>query len=171
MATWTAPRTWVAGETVTAALLNTHLRDNLLALGQAWTSYTPTLTAATVNPTIGATGNVLIGAYRQAGKDVIARFKIKFGTTGPAAGTGQYFVALPVAANVTTPVAGGNCYLFDSSASGGATPVPYLVDTNRLGFLYPATWPSGALTFVGAATPWTWAGADELNATFAYEAA
>jgi len=28
---WTAPRTWVAGETVTAALLNTHLRDNLLA--------------------------------------------------------------------------------------------------------------------------------------------
>lgn len=26
---WTAPRTWVTGETVTAALLNTHLRDNL----------------------------------------------------------------------------------------------------------------------------------------------
>lgn len=26
---WTAPRTWVAGETLTAALLNTHLRDNL----------------------------------------------------------------------------------------------------------------------------------------------
>jgi len=28
--TWTAPRTWVTGETVTAALMNTHLRDNLL---------------------------------------------------------------------------------------------------------------------------------------------
>lgn len=26
---WTAPRTWVDGETATAALLNTHLRDNL----------------------------------------------------------------------------------------------------------------------------------------------
>lgn len=26
---WTAPRTWVAGEIVTAALMNTHLRDNL----------------------------------------------------------------------------------------------------------------------------------------------
>ena len=26
---WTAPRTWVAGEIVTAALLNTHVRDNL----------------------------------------------------------------------------------------------------------------------------------------------
>lgn len=29
MPTWTSPRTWVAGETVTAAQLNTHLRDNL----------------------------------------------------------------------------------------------------------------------------------------------
>lgn len=27
---WTAPRTWVANEIVTAALLNTHVRDNLL---------------------------------------------------------------------------------------------------------------------------------------------
>jgi hypothetical protein len=26
---WTAVRTWVAGETVTAALLNTHIRDNI----------------------------------------------------------------------------------------------------------------------------------------------
>lgn len=29
---WTPPRTWVALETVTAALFNTHVRDNLIAL-------------------------------------------------------------------------------------------------------------------------------------------
>lgn len=29
---WTSPRTWVAAELVTAALLNTHLRDNLNAI-------------------------------------------------------------------------------------------------------------------------------------------
>lgn len=29
---WTAPRTWSPGETVTASLMNTHLRDNLLVL-------------------------------------------------------------------------------------------------------------------------------------------
>jgi hypothetical protein len=29
---WTSPRTWTALERVTAALLNTHLRDNLKAL-------------------------------------------------------------------------------------------------------------------------------------------
>ncbi len=30
---WTAPRTWVTGEQVTAALMNTHVKDNLLAIG------------------------------------------------------------------------------------------------------------------------------------------
>jgi hypothetical protein len=29
---WTAPRTWVASETITTVMLNTHVRDNLLAL-------------------------------------------------------------------------------------------------------------------------------------------
>lgn len=29
---WTAPRTWVSGELVTAALMNSALRDNLLIL-------------------------------------------------------------------------------------------------------------------------------------------
>jgi len=29
---WTAPRTWVTGEVVTAAIMNTHVRDNLNAL-------------------------------------------------------------------------------------------------------------------------------------------
>ena len=32
---WTAPRTWVASEVTTAALFNTHLRDNMLILGTA----------------------------------------------------------------------------------------------------------------------------------------
>ncbi len=37
---WVAPRTWSAGETLTAALLNVHLRDNLNAIREreAWFS-------------------------------------------------------------------------------------------------------------------------------------
>ena len=31
---WTDPRTWVAGELVSASLLNVHLRDNLKAIGE-----------------------------------------------------------------------------------------------------------------------------------------
>ena len=32
MVTWTAPRTWVTGETVTAVIMNQAIRDNLLAI-------------------------------------------------------------------------------------------------------------------------------------------
>ncbi len=32
---WTAPRTWVTGETVTAALMNAHIKDNLLETAAA----------------------------------------------------------------------------------------------------------------------------------------
>lgn len=32
---WTAPRTWVATEVVTASIMNTHVRDNLLETGPA----------------------------------------------------------------------------------------------------------------------------------------
>ncbi|MGH7206831.1 MAG: hypothetical protein ACREI2_11550, partial [Nitrospiraceae bacterium] len=31
---WTNPKTWSIGELVTAAMLNTHVRDNELALGR-----------------------------------------------------------------------------------------------------------------------------------------
>lgn len=33
---WTSPRTWIAGEKVTAALMNTHVRDNFAALSTAF---------------------------------------------------------------------------------------------------------------------------------------
>ena len=33
---WTAPRTWVTGEVVTAANMNTHVRDNMLSLAQSF---------------------------------------------------------------------------------------------------------------------------------------
>lgn len=35
---YTSPRTWVTGETVTASQLNTHLRDNMIALRAALTT-------------------------------------------------------------------------------------------------------------------------------------
>lgn len=40
--TWTAPRTWVAGETVNEGHLNAHVRDNLLELDPTvgWTDFT-----------------------------------------------------------------------------------------------------------------------------------
>lgn len=39
---WTTPLDWVAGK-MTAVNLNTHVRDNFLAIGGPWSSYSPTL--------------------------------------------------------------------------------------------------------------------------------
>lgn len=47
---WTTPRTWVAGEIPTAAIFNTHVRDNLNAIGKpvwAFASWPATVPADT----------------------------------------------------------------------------------------------------------------------------
>lgn len=52
---YTSPRTWVTGETVTASQLNTHLRDNMIALRSALTCAvyrSTTLSTATATPVL-----------------------------------------------------------------------------------------------------------------------
>src|ERR1044072_1186836 len=61
----------------------------------AWTSYTPPHTSDTGTPTIG-TGGVLAAKYKQIGKTVHYRGRLKFGT-GASFGTGAWYVSLPVA--------------------------------------------------------------------------
>lgn len=59
---WTAPRTWVAGETVTASLINTHLRDNLLALftpSSGWPA-NPIVKAGVISATTDGGGHLAI---------------------------------------------------------------------------------------------------------------
>lgn len=91
----TTPRTWVVGEVVTAAELNTEIRDQFNDLFAAWTSYTPTWTGATTNPTIG--NGQIQGRYKLVGK--LAHFAIEclFGST-TTAGSGAYNFGLPMAA-------------------------------------------------------------------------
>ena len=96
---WTSPRTWVALEEVTAPLLNTHLRDNLKAIGDASTSYTPTWSALTTPPAIG--NGTVTGAYLQAGKLVHFRARSVAGST-TTFGAGIYTISLPVPALATT---------------------------------------------------------------------
>lgn len=91
MGIWTAtPRTWVAGEVPTAANFNENLRDLGRAFADAWTSYTPTVTAS------GGTFTLVTatGAYMRAGALVHARVKIVVTTVGTA--TGGIRFTLPV---------------------------------------------------------------------------
>lgn len=70
---WTAPRTWVAGETVTAALLNTHVRDDLNAL----TVGEVTTVTSGVGPTSGTTQLILATSAEITGNGIDA-FEVAF---------------------------------------------------------------------------------------------
>lgn len=56
---WTSPRTWVSGEVVTAALMNTHLRDNMLGAN----------TTVTNGTNVDASGTV---AYQRCGSVLVS---------------------------------------------------------------------------------------------------
>ena len=72
---------------------------DLNTIGGAWATYTPTLTGAVTNPTLG-TGGSIAGQYLQAGKFLEVHIQIGFGNT-PSAGSGPFSVSLPVAAAIT----------------------------------------------------------------------
>ena len=67
---WTQPRTWVAGELVTAAIMNTHVRDQLLAIaGGTATLDHVTLDGKTTAPAVAPSGDARI--YFDAGADLL----------------------------------------------------------------------------------------------------
>lgn len=72
---WVTPRTWAAGEIVTAALLNAQLRDNLTYVmgGQTWTSLT------LVNSWVAFGAPYATPAFRQFGDVVEIRGAVKNG--------------------------------------------------------------------------------------------
>lgn len=92
-ATWTAPRTWISGEIVTAALLNSHLRDNLDWLktptesGRIQFAADFTSTSATYVDVTGVTTTLTTNG---GGLDVIWRAQIS--NSGPASVTFQLVI-------------------------------------------------------------------------------
>ena len=86
---WSAPATAVAGTTATAAWFNQYVRDNLKAIGDPWTAYTPTIT--------NVTSSTLTAKYVAAGKWVTVRFVF----TLTAAPTGTVTLSLPVTATTS----------------------------------------------------------------------
>ena len=133
----------------------------------AWTGYTPTLTASTTNPTLG-TGGSASGRYSQIGKIVFGYGALIFGTSGVAAGTGTYYVSLPVARVSNGEFPMGSIVLRDSSGgfiasigtlqglAGDASKAILVVD--------------GAFA-AGAGFPWAWAASDQIWYQFTYEVA
>lgn len=94
---YSAPRTWATDEVVTAAHMNQEVRDNIDAIAPDAVEaidWTPTLEASGTNPsTSGVTGRRWRVGPLQF---VLARFVLS------TAGSGEYFVTLPVAASGIT---------------------------------------------------------------------
>lgn len=146
--------------------------ENVEQVG-AWRSWTPTLTASVTNPTLG-TGSAAEGFYMKIGRTVIAQFAILFGSSGVNAGSGVYRIDLPVVATQRFTGIGwhnvGDVRLVDFG-SGEARASIGLNSTGLITMTYPAAWPTGAATSVGAAAPWTWAATDQMHGRLIYEAA
>jgi hypothetical protein len=153
---WTSPRTWVAGEVPTASIFNSHIRDNLKALGDPWETWTPTLTGFTVSASQAY--------YRQAGKVIHA----SYAATLSSAVSATMAVSLPVAA-VRAPAQRlpiGTVHALDSGTSRRNGVVCLAVSTTVIEF-----WSDNTATAWAAAAPFTWASGDEIAFSVTYEGA
>jgi hypothetical protein len=135
-------------------------------IGGVWSTWTPTLTAATTNPNLGSTGTST-GRYGRIQNLVYGWAQFQFGGTGISAGSGSYFCSIPVTAKEAGPVV-GSAWAVDISTYATHTGVVLLDSTTRLisigtgGGVYAAAINSS--TFV-------WAASDIIRFGFTYEAA
>ncbi len=86
---WTTPRTWTTGELVTAAIMNTHIRDNLNALFSPVTGVSTITTDITTTSTSFEYATGLSVTLTTAGDTVLA---ILTGTFGGSASSVSVFL-------------------------------------------------------------------------------
>ena len=142
-----------------------------LVVTEPWQAYTPVLTATTTNPTLG-TGSTASARYQRQYGVVAYQGIIQFGTSGTAAGTGDYRISLPVTAQTgITNRRLGTVTAYDNSTAEVNVAVAYLVSSTTAGVLYASGHPKGAIAYYGASTPISWAASDAIEFTLTYEAA
>lgn len=161
-----APRTWVVGETVTAAFLNAEIRDQFNSMFAAWTSYTPTWTSTGTAPALG--NGTLVGRYMKVGRTVTAHVNLITGSTSTY-GTGAYNFALPAqAANVGSSYI-GSAHLLGVDRWNGQ----WIVSPNATiaGPAFPISATNTRTALMGPAAPEALAANAQLRMTTVYEAA
>ena len=158
---WTAPRSWVADEVVTADVMNAHVRDNLKAIGDAWTSYTPTLSQ-------GASTNIAktvdYAKYVAAGKLIIGQVKLTPSAGGTAGSA--ITITLPVTAATSGIIVGPGWY--SDTGTSDYRGHAFLATTTTLVIYRPVVGTGGA---IGLDPNIAVASGDVFYASFTYEAA
>lgn len=115
----------------------------------AWTSYTPVVTASGSNPTTSSA----TGSYTTIGKIVFWKARL----TISGAGSGYYYVSLPVTCNQDASVGYG--VLTDSSALAATTIVPSIDTGDRVALYFTYT---GNYSIVTHAQPYLIASGDSI---------
>jgi hypothetical protein len=131
----------------------------------AWTTYAPSWTAASSNPSIG--NGTITGRYKQIGKTVFVSIKIVMGTS-TTYGSGNWRIALPVNAVNADAVILPTTFLRNTVAwyqgnsitawQGDASYVTLLVNQGATGS--PA---------VSGSVPFSWQSTDNLTICGSYE--
>jgi hypothetical protein len=159
----TASKTWAVGNKITAALVNTHLR-NFRDGFDAKTSYTPTLTGFTQG------NGTISGSYTQIGKWVWFEVAFTMGTTSAAA-SAIPTVTLPVTAAAASVNAALCRAQFTDAGTAAYLAAARILTTTTCGAYIIGS--SGILTTPSTTTPFTWtpASGDNVYWSGVYEAA
>ncbi|MEW2567625.1 hypothetical protein [Streptomyces sp. NPDC047070] len=114
----TTPRTWVVGEVVSAALLNTEIRDQLNSFFGAWTDYTPSWIAETGGtPTIG--NGTLTGRFLKIGRTVDFLIRLAYGSTStPGNANANWAFGLPPSSTPSSAFNGARAANVSARLSG-----------------------------------------------------
>lgn len=157
----TAATTWAVGNKITAALLNSQVRDLINGFG-AQTSYTPTIAGFT------AGNGTVSGSYSQIGKWVWFEATLVFGTTTSAA-SAIPTCTLPVTA-ASSAVNNALCRAqFIDSGTASYFAVGRILTTTTAAAYVCGT--NGILGTPSTTSPHTWATGDGIHWAGLYEAA
>lgn len=140
--------------------------DTYFKVSGAWTSYTPTWTAATTNPALG--NGTLVGRYNKIGRQVTFHINLIPGST-TTFGAGGYSFALPAtAANVGCSMIGAVQFLGTDRWQGETVISPTATTTSP--FLNIST-TNVRITQMSPTVPETFANGSQLRITGTYESA
>lgn len=163
------PRTWVVGEVVTAAELNTEIRDQFNAL-MNWTSYTCNW-GATSAPQLNS--GTLVGRYSLVGKLCTAKWELAT-ASNTTFGSGQYTFSLPfISSGSATATSVGTGH---GITSGARWDLQAMVTSGQsvANVLTPSAQTDTRLAFLGSAQGMggvAWTTAQTMRAQITYETA
>ena len=129
----------------------------------AWTTYTPTWTASTTNPTLG--NGTLTGRFCKIGKMCIVNIVLNFGSTTNT-GSGAYRWTLPALAQVAGPV--GPYTGAVKGVRSGVNSFAGVAETELGTQTILINGPTTAVAW-GNTTPATWANGDTIAITIMYQ--